>query len=101
MQKKLSLRKRALQNATANQRAFYKSITFEDFLRNNANKEGLSGSEFRLVINNETPDGSIQIYCHPFGRDGETYDAYVWHFNIEPKTAIDNLMKYLREKPVG
>lgn len=95
----LKPRKRALHIANVTHRAFSSSVTFEDFLRNNANPEGFGGSEFRLVINQEHPDGTLEIYCHPLGRDGETYDGYVKHFTIDPKQAIDNLMKYLREKP--
>ena len=95
----LKPRKRALHIANVTHRAFSSSVTFEDFLRNNANPDGFGGSEFRLVINQEHPDGTLEIYCHPLGRDGETYDGYVKHFTIDPKTAIDNLVKYLREKP--
>ncbi len=92
----LKPKRRALHIANANQRAFFSQIIFEDFLLNNSN-EGQSGMEFRLVISRLHPDSTLEIYCHPFGRDGETFDGYVCDSEIQPKKAIDNLMKYLNE----
>jgi hypothetical protein len=92
---KHSPRKKAIETTDAKERAFAESITFEEFLRKNANKEGLQGSEFRLVVFNELSDKELQIYCHPFGRDGETYDGYSHGFTIYPKKGIDNLVRYL------
>ncbi len=97
--KKLKPRRRALHVAQVNQRAFNGSISFEDFIINNIDKEkGLT--DFRLNVDHIEPDGTIVVYIHPLGRDGETYDGYVRLFEILPKKAIDNLVKLLREKPM-
>lgn len=74
------------------------SLTFEQFVRNNSNEFGVVGSEFRLVISEITEDGSIVFYCHPQGRRGETYDGVLTKFNIYPKTALDNVLKYILRK---
>lgn len=84
---------KSLEVASQTHRAFYKSINFEDFLRNNITE---TEREFRLVVKEINQD-SLTILVHPLGRDGETYDGYCLRFNVEPKQAIDNLMKFLRE----
>ena len=94
----LKPKRRALHIANAGQRAFLSQVLFEDFLLKHSNN-GESGMEFRLVIFKKDSHGTLQIYCHPFGRDGETFDGYVKGTEIYPKTAIDNLMKYLNETP--
>jgi len=83
-------------NANANHRAFHTAIQFEEFLRQNITKKE---REFRLVVTDAKPD-AVTIMCHPLGRDGHTYDGYVMRFNVEPKQAIDNLMKYLRQETI-
>jgi len=94
--RKLTPKSKALMNASVNHRAFNSSLNFEDFLRRNVTD---TEREFRLVVREKSPD-AVTILCHPLGRDGETYDGYAMRYNIEPKQAIDNLMKYLREKPL-
>lgn len=96
---KLKSKRRALHIANANRRAFLSEVLFEDFLLKHSNS-GESGMEFRLVIFNKNADGTLQVYCHPFGRDGATFDGYVKGTEVYPKRAIDNLMKYLNETPV-
>jgi hypothetical protein len=91
----LKPKRRALHIANASQRAFLSQVFFENFLRKNS--EG--GNDFRLVISKNYTDGTLEFYCHPFGRDGETFDGYVKGTEVYPKTAIDNLMKYLNETP--
>lgn len=91
----LKPKRRALRIANASHRAFLSQVLFEDFLRKNS----IGGNEFRLVIFRDHPDGTLEFYCHPFGRDGETFDGYATGAEIYPKKAIDNLMKYLNETP--
>jgi hypothetical protein len=91
----LKPKRRALRIANANQRAFLSKVLFEDFLRRNS----IGGNEFRLVISRDHQDGTLEFYCHPFGRDGETFNGYATGTEIYPKSAIDNLMKYLNETP--
>lgn len=83
-------------NANANHRAFSTAIQFEEFLRQNSTD---TEREFRLVVTEKGQD-ALTILCHPLGRDGQTYDGYVMRFNVEPKKAIDNLMKYLRQETI-
>jgi len=96
---KLRPRRRALNVASFNQRAFFNQVLFEVFLLANSNN-GESGKEFRLVISNRHPDGTLEFYCHPLGRDGSTFDGYVMGTEVLPKKAIDNLMKYMKETPL-
>lgn len=72
-------------------------IKFDDFLINNQNEFGLVGSEFRLVISDFDENGNVTFYCHPQGRSGDTYDGVATGFNVYPKTAIDNLLKYINK----
>ena len=90
----LKPRKMALHIANVANRALLPEVIFESFLRNNLEK----GNEFRMVAT-PLPDGTIEFYCHPLGRDGSTFDGYIMNSNVYPKKAIDNLIKYLREKP--
>lgn len=87
---------RALETANKAHRSFVGSITFEDFLRNNSTE---TDREFRLVVREINAD-SLTLLIHPAGRDGQTYDAYSIRYNLEPKQAIDNLMKFLRSEKV-
>ena len=66
---------------------------FGEFLKDNSKE----GNEFRLVTN-LLPDGTMEFYCHPLGRDGETYDGYAMGLNIYPKRAIENLLNYIRDE---
>ncbi len=99
MKKLMSLKpkRRAMKIANANKRAFLSSVLFEDFLRKSSDASD-AGNDFRLVISRKHSDGTLEFYCHPLNRDGETFDGYITGMEIYPKTAIDNLMKYLNEK---
>ena len=47
------------------------------------------------------PDGTIEFYCHPLGRDGSTFDGYIMNSNVYPKKAIDNLMNLREASPLA
>ena len=66
-------------------------ISFEHFLKNNLKE----GNEFRLVVT-QSDENLVEFYCHPLGRDGQTFDAYVFRSCVEPKKAMDNLAKALK-----
>ena len=91
---KLKPRRKALHIANVSSRALFAETLFEDFLRKNLQ----GGNEFRLVATPQK-DGTLEFYIHPLGRDGSTFDGYSRGTEVYPKKAIDNLMKYLREKP--
>ena len=92
-------KKRALEIASKAHRAFHTPIQIEEYLRQNC-KGG--GRTFFLEVKQIAPD-ALGIEIKPMLGDdpNNVYLGYVMRFNIEPKKAIDNLMKFLREKSLN
>jgi len=91
----------AMEKSSQMHRAFHTSITFEDWLRNNM----YNRIAFEFEVRNDVMIVKFSAYPKGPGSDEssgviDTYEGYSMRFNIEPKLAIDNLMKYLREKPL-
>jgi len=97
--RKDTAKRRALEIASKTHRAFHTPIQIEEYLRR-CIKNG--GKTFFLEVQQVGPD-ALGIEIKPMLGDdpNNVYLGYVMRFNIEPKKAIDNLMKYLREKPIN
>lgn len=97
--RKNTSKKKAMEVASQTHRAFGNCIQIEDYLRRNI-KEG--GSTFFLEVK-EIGEDCLGVEISPMLNTDKNniYLGYVMRFNIEPKRAIDNLMKFLREKPLN
>lgn len=70
-----------------------KTLTFEEFLKTNSER----GNDFHLTVVKHDK-GVVEFYCHPFNRNGETFDGYVRRDIVSPKKAIDNLLKIINKE---
>lgn len=101
MKRKETAKKKALDVASKAHRAFYQAIDIEGYLRQQMKTYG--GRTFFLEVKQVGSD-ALGIEIKPMldaENENNVYLGYVMRFNIEPKRAIDNLMKYLREKPLN
>lgn len=92
-------KKKALEIASKSHRAFNNAIQIEDYLRL-AMKKG-HRTFFLEVKENKLDALGVEIKPMLSEDENDVYLGYVMRFNIEPKRAIDNLMKFLREKQLN
>lgn len=102
--RKQTAKRKALEVASQSHRAFNHAIQIEDYLRMNLKK---GNTQFLLEVKQNGLDAlGVEIsplvkndgYVFKPANQNNIYLGYVMRFNIEPKGAIDNLMKFLREK---
>lgn len=101
--RKETARKRTLESANKFHRAFTHASSIEDWLRQNMYNRIV----FELSdVQNDNLIIKFKAYPRGPGTDETSgaiseYEAYVMRYSIEPKKAIDNLMKFFREKPLN
>lgn len=103
IKRKNTAKRKAMEVASQTHRAFHLVTSLEDYLRACA-KYG--STLFKLEIKQLADDAvgiEITPTIDPLIKDAydnpiNSYLGYAMRFNVEPKRAIDNLMKYLREK---
>lgn len=94
--RKQTAKRKALEVASQSHRAFNRAIQIEDYLRLNLKK---GNTQFLLEVKQNAMDAlGIEISPMLNTNPNNIYLGYVMRFNIEPKVAIDNLVKFLREK---
>lgn len=94
--RKQTAKRNALEIASKSHRAFNTAIQIEDYLRKHLKNGNFT---FFLEVKQNGSDAlGIEIKPMLSRDENDVYLGYVMRFNIEPKRAIDNLMKYLREK---
>lgn len=98
--RKQTARRKAMEVASRHHRAYrayWQSIQIEGWLRQVMKRTG--GKTFFLEVHS-VKDDCLGISIQPMLNTDKNcvYNGYVMRFNIEPKRAIDNLMKFLREK---
>jgi len=101
--RKSTSRVNAMEKANQAHRAFNNKITLEDWLRHVATQSVVGSVTFDFEIENDLV--IVRFKAHPYLGDDtcspvDVYEGYCMRFNIEPKAAIDNMMKFLREKPL-
>jgi type III secretory pathway component EscV len=94
--RKNSAKRKALEIASQTHRAYHNSIQIEDYLRQNI-KQG-SRTFFLEVKDNGLDALGVEIRPMLDKDPNNVYVGYVMRFNIEPRRAIDNMVKFLREK---
>lgn len=104
--RKDTARANAMEKASQFHRAFNLTTNIEDFLRKHYDKEIQFEFEvyadcaivrFKAIENNPAVP-KLGIKQESLVVD--TYEGYCTRYNIEPRQAIDNIIKFLREKKV-
>lgn len=102
--RKLTKRSKGMAMAHAYRRSFGSRVIFESFIRQFANnRTGTASFTFDVVNKNDV----IEVTCTPVSLGGEAlpfkhepFLGYLMRGSIEPKTAIDNIVKYFTQDSI-
>src|ERR1044071_3901886 len=94
--RKQTARVKAMASKNANNRAMYNAVQIEQWLRDNKKNE----IEFFFTVKPDLVTVMFVANDPDTGDQVGIYEGYCMRFSIEPKAAIDNLTKYLRQESI-
>lgn len=92
--RKQTARVKAMTSKKANDRASFNSVQIEQWLRDNRKNE----IEFYFTVKADLVTVMFVANDPDTGDQVGIYEGYCMRFSIEPKNAMDNLVKYLRQE---
>lgn len=96
--RKMTNRSKGMALSRATSRAFGSRIIFEDFLR-----QQIESGHMNFRLHAQMHDDVVTVIIKPDvidmeSKDTPTFLGYVMRSGIEPKTAIDNIIKYFKQE---